>query len=102
MFKLVSLYTWPDDPEAFGQRLRSQHLPALRHLPGARRVALNYFHETPLGEPPYYAMTEIWFTTREDLERALETPEARAAEGALRVVRGLATTLYALEEVLDA
>jgi uncharacterized protein (TIGR02118 family) len=101
VFKLISLYTWPDDPPAFEQRFRSQHLPALRRLPGAHRVTISYFGDSPLGEPPYYAMTETWFRTREDLEKAAASAEAREAEAALRFARGLSTILYAQEEVLD-
>jgi hypothetical protein len=46
-------------------------------------------------------MTETWFSTREDLESAVASAEAREAEAALRFARGLATILYAREEVLD-
>jgi uncharacterized protein (TIGR02118 family) len=101
VFKLVSLYTWPDDVAEFDSRFRFLYLPALRALPGTQRLVISYFTETPLGEPPYYAMAEIWFASREQLERALLTGEAREAEAVLSFAPGIATTLYAIEEVLD-
>jgi uncharacterized protein (TIGR02118 family) len=101
VFKLVSLYTWPDDVAEFDHHFRGQHLTALHALPGLKRLAISYFTPTPLGEPPYYAMTEIWFASREDLEHALATRQAKEAQAALSFARGIATTLYATEEVLD-
>jgi uncharacterized protein (TIGR02118 family) len=101
VFKLVSLYTWPDDIAEFDRRFRSKHVPALHALPGLQRLAISYFTDTPLGEPPYYAMTEIWFASREDLEHALATRQAKDAQAAMGFARGIATTLYATEEVLD-
>jgi uncharacterized protein (TIGR02118 family) len=101
VFKLVSLYTWPDEVAEFDRRFRSQHLPALQALPGIQRLTTSYFAETPLGEPPYYAMTEAWFATREHLEQALVTRQAKEAEAVLSFAHGIATTLYATEEVLD-
>jgi uncharacterized protein (TIGR02118 family) len=101
VFKLVSLYTWPDDVSEFDRRFRSKHLPALQALPGLQRLAISYFTDTPLGEPPYYAMTEIWFASREDLEYAMATHQAKEAQSALSFARGIATTLFATEEVLD-
>src|SRR5579862_1304677 len=98
MFKLVALFTWPDDVAEFDHRFRTQHLPALHALPGIHRLAISHFTDTPLGEPPYYAMTEIWFSSREDLEHALATRQAKEAQAALSFARGIATTLYATEE----
>jgi uncharacterized protein (TIGR02118 family) len=78
--KLVVLYTQPDDPDAFEQHYREQHMPLARAIPGVQRIDTGLIiAEADGGDPLWYRITELYFTDRPALDAGLASPEAQAA-----------------------
>jgi len=95
MVKLVSLYTYPDDPLAFEARLATEHLPYLRTVPGIQRLRWPAPSVGHWAAPPYYLMVELYFVSSEALQLAIDSPRYALAVRALRFAAGLATVFFA-------
>jgi len=52
MYKLLVLYPYPDDPQAFLDYYRQHHLPLVKQLPGSA------------GDPDFGQPPSIWRQTR--------------------------------------
>ena len=78
--KILVFYTQPDDPDAFEQHYRDQHMPLVHAIPGLQRVETGrIIAEADGGDPLWYRITELYFADRAALDTALATPEAQAA-----------------------
>src|SRR5919202_3460703 len=98
MVKLVALYRKPEDIESFERAYFDTHLPLVQKIPGLQRVELNRVVGAPRGEPDFYLISELYFETRADLERAMTSPENIAAgKNLMSFARGLVSFLYAEE-----
>lgn len=79
MVKLIALYTRPDDVEAFERHYREVHTPLVRRMPGLRRLEVSRISGSPMGEPRYYLLAEMYFDDADALTAALNSDEGRAA-----------------------
>ena len=79
MVKLVVMYKKPADVEAFEKHYRETHLPLARKMPGVRRLDVSHFTGSPVGEPKYYMMAEVFFDDKASMMAALGSPEGKAA-----------------------
>ncbi len=79
MFKLVAIYTTPDDVEAFENHYREIHTPLVRKMPGLKKLELSRFFGAPQGDARYYMMAEMYFADKDALFAALKSDEGKAA-----------------------
>jgi uncharacterized protein (TIGR02118 family) len=80
MAKLVALYKKPADAAAFDAYYHSKHLPIAKEVPGLRRYEVNAGPVgTPQGPAPYHVVALMTFDSLDAIQRALTSPEGRAA-----------------------
>jgi uncharacterized protein (TIGR02118 family) len=93
-FEIVVCYGQPDDLAAFDDYYRTTHLPLARQVPGLSELSWGRCASLTGDAPPYYAVANLRFDTDEALQKALASPEMKAAG---RDVRNFATggaTMY--------
>lgn len=80
MMKVTVLYGHPENPESFEKYYHNIHLPIAGKMKGVDRLELTKFISGAGGrEPEYYRMAELYFTSREQMEKSLESAEGQAA-----------------------
>lgn len=79
MIKLVVMYPWPDDPEAFRRHYVERHVPLCRAMPGAVRASYAFQPATVQGEPQWFCIYEAEYPDEASLRASLESPEGRRA-----------------------
>jgi uncharacterized protein (TIGR02118 family) len=79
--KLTVLYTKPKDPDAFNTYYLSKHMPLVMKIPGLQRTEVATILPPPPDQPapPYWRITELYFQSAEDLQKALASEEGKAA-----------------------
>lgn len=98
MHKLVALYRKPQDPQAFDRAYFDTHIPLLKLVPGLQRVELSRVTGALGGETDLYLIAEMYFPDQETMDRALASPENRAAgKNLMSFAKGLVTFLVAQE-----
>lgn len=66
--KLVVLYPYPKDVEAFEKAYTAEHVPLVAEkVSGVTRYVLSRALGTPEGTPPFYLMAELYFPSVEVL-----------------------------------
>ncbi len=78
MYKVIGIIKRPEDMdfEAFRQWWLTEHAPKVQQWPGLVRYAINLC-TTP--DQPFDGVAEVWFESREAMERVFETPEGQRA-----------------------
>jgi uncharacterized protein (TIGR02118 family) len=99
MTKLLALYKKPDDEQAFLQHYEQVHLPLVRQVPGLAKAVVNRVVGSPMGgEAPYFLIAEMHYPDRETFDRAMASPENRAAgKDLMSFAKGLVTLLVVEE-----
>ncbi len=66
--KLVVLYPYPKDVEAFEKAYTAEHVPLVAEkVPGVAQYVLSRALGMPKGTPPFYLMAELYFPSVEVL-----------------------------------
>jgi uncharacterized protein (TIGR02118 family) len=78
MVKLVALYRMPVDPAPFDEHYFGTHIPLVEKYPGLRRLEVTRVTGAPIGETKFHLMAEMYFDTRDAMDRALASPEGKA------------------------
>jgi uncharacterized protein (TIGR02118 family) len=100
MVKLVALYKQPEDKKAFDDHYFGTHLPLANKMPGLIKTKVTKFTETPMGtEPPFYLKAEMFFENKESLQKAMSSPEGKAAAKDVMFFAGKLVTMMVGEEV---
>src|ERR1700730_15014 len=78
--RLTVLYGQPADPAAFDRYYWNVHIPLARKMRGWLRWTVEPVLPAP-GDPPspYHMVVGLYAESRDEMERILATPEARAA-----------------------
>lgn len=79
MVKLIAIYSKPEDLAAFDRHYREVHTPLARKMPGLQKLEVSAIRASPMGEPRYHLMAEMYFADRAALDAAMASPEGRAA-----------------------
>ena len=78
MHRVTIQYDLPQDPEAFDEHYFDHHMPLVAPIPGLH--AFTWSKPRPLGgEMSVYLVAQLDFDGPQALERALASPEMRAA-----------------------
>ncbi len=79
MMKVTVLYSHPTSPEDFEKYYADTHLPLAAKLQGVDHLELTKFVDGPEGDKPaFYRMAELYFTTQEQMNVSLGSPEGLA------------------------
>ena len=79
MYKVTVLYEHPSDIDFFEQYFREHHLPLAQSMPGVSRIEITKFHSSADGgKPEYYRMSEIFFSSKSQMEATMGSPEGQA------------------------
>ena len=98
MYKLTVLYGHPTDAEAFETYYKEKHLPLVDTVEGIEKVELTKLLGTPDGKKAdYYRMAELYFTSLEQMQETMASPEGQAtvndlsnfATGGVNVIVGI-------------
>jgi uncharacterized protein (TIGR02118 family) len=78
--KLTVLYAKPKDPDAFNKYYLNKHMPLVAKIPGLKRteVATILPPAPNQPEPPYWRITELYFQSVDDLQKAFASEEGKA------------------------
>ena len=77
--KVVVLYPYPKDQEAFEKAYTEEHIPLVaKSLPRLSKVIYTRVLMSPTGAAPYYRMAELYYPSLEALQADNSTPEAQA------------------------
>jgi len=98
MLKLTVLYGHPTDAEVFEKYYKEKHLPLAATMEGVEKLELTKFMGTPDGQKAdYYRMAELYFTSSEQMQETMSSPEGQAtvndlsnfATGGVNVIVGI-------------
>ncbi len=78
MVKLVALYKNPPEVEEFDKHYDAVHIPLARKYPGLRKLEVTRITGAPIGETKFHSMAEMYFDSREELDKALVSQEGKA------------------------
>ena len=68
------------DVDRFSRYWRETHAPIAARIPGLRGYVQNHARSGPDGTaPPYDAIAEMWFDSKDAMQIALGTPEGQRA-----------------------
>lgn len=102
--KIVVLYPYPKDQEAFEKAYTEEHMPLVaKSLPRLTKAVYARVLMSPAGASPYCRITELHYPTLEALQADFSTPEAQAlgAHAASISTGGIAFSLVCDEEVVS-
>jgi uncharacterized protein (TIGR02118 family) len=100
--KLVVLYPYPKDQEAFEQAYTSEHIPMVaRKLTRCTKAIYTRVLMSPQGASPYCRIAEMHYPSLEALQADFSTPEAQelGAHAASISTGGMAISLVCEEEI---
>jgi uncharacterized protein (TIGR02118 family) len=97
MYKLIALYTQPDDPQAFLAHYNEVHMPLVAQTPGLVSAQINRVEANIMGgESPYFLIAEMTYPDKATFDTAMASPENRAAgKDLMSFARGKVTLLAA-------
>ncbi|HSF54760.1 MAG TPA: EthD family reductase [Algoriphagus sp.] len=79
MIKVTALYGPPVDPSAFESYYFSTHMNLVQQIKNLIKAETTKFLPGPDGvNPPYYRMAELYFSSLEEFQKALGSPEGAA------------------------
>lgn len=80
MIKATLLYGHPADPDAFEKYYAETHLPLAAKMPGVDKLELTKFIAAPDGsKAAYYRQADLHFSSPEQLQQTMASPEGQAA-----------------------
>ncbi|MGB2869819.1 MAG: EthD family reductase [Bacteroidota bacterium] len=97
MVKLVAMYKTPENKPAFDAHYHDIHTPLVKKWPGLRKLEVASITGAPIGEPRHYLMAEMYFDNQDAMQRALASPEGKAAARDVMDFAGSLVTMFFAE-----
>jgi len=99
VYKLIGILKRPEGVtiEAFHQWWLQEHATLVKRFPGLKKYAVNL---TTNGDQRFDGVAEVWFDSKEDLERVFSTPEGQAARQSATGHSGELAILFTQEHVI--
>lgn len=98
MVRLIALYSAPEDPVAFDAYYREVHAPIVRRYPKLRGMRLVMADGLGGRAAAFYAMAEMSFDSRADLDEALASEAGRESGRDLRNFAQAGVTLFVADD----
>jgi len=96
--RLIALYSPPEDPAAFDAHYRDVHEPIVRRYPNLRGMRLTRAEGLGDRPAPFYAIAEMTFDSRADLDAALASDAGRESGRDLRNFAGAGVSLFIADD----
>lgn len=100
---MVVLYRRPGmSPADFRRHLEQVHAPLAKNLPSLKMYVQNYPHaDTKRALPPWDAIVELYFESRDSMEAAWASPQGAASDADLPSFADMTRTTWSVvEEVI--
>jgi len=78
MIKLIALFRKPADTAEFDKHYNEVHTPLVKKYPDMRKLEITRITGAPIGETKYYLVCEMYWDSKDDMDKALASPEGRA------------------------
>lgn len=78
MIKFVILFRTPDDPDTF-ENTYNDFLALVERMPAIHRRQVALTLGSPLGQPPYYRILELYYESQAYLQASLLSPAGQEA-----------------------
>ena len=78
MFSALILFGFPADSRAFEEHFAQNYRPLLRLVPHLQGLVINHMAGAAKGEPPFYAIVEMQFSSEEAMQSGLNSEEGQA------------------------
>jgi len=79
MYKLIALFTKPDNVEEFDKHYDEIHAPLMKKVPGLEKLVVSRNLRAFGGEAPYYLIAEMHFADKDAFKAAMASEENKAA-----------------------
>jgi uncharacterized protein (TIGR02118 family) len=99
MYKLIALFTKPEDVEEFEQRWSNEFVGLAEKMPGLRRATVSHIEGGPAGPLPYHLIHEFYFDDKDALLKAMTSPEGTSAARCLMDIAASEVTLMFAEHM---
>jgi uncharacterized protein (TIGR02118 family) len=96
--RLIALYSPPDDPAAFDAYYRDIHAPIVKRYPNLRGMHLTKADGIGGRSAPFYALAEMRFDSRADLDAALASDAGRESGRDLRNFAQAGVSLFVADD----
>ena len=89
MIKVVAMYRKPKDTKDFDEKYFGTHVPLTNKLPGLKKVEISKVTSSSVpGDDEWYLVADLYFDTKEDMDKAMSSPEAKEARANIRSFAG--------------
>jgi uncharacterized protein (TIGR02118 family) len=78
MIKLIALYRRPTDVAEFDKHYDTIHTPLVKKYPAMLKLEITRITGAPIGETKYHLLSEMYWDTKDEMDKALGSPEGRA------------------------
>ncbi len=78
MIKLIALFRKPADTAEFDKHYNEVHTPLVKKYPGMRKLEITRITGAPIGETKYHLLCEMYWDSKDDMDKALASSEGRA------------------------
>jgi uncharacterized protein (TIGR02118 family) len=79
MYKLIAMFTAPDNVEEFDKHYNEVHAPLMKQVPGLERLVVSRNLRAFGGDAPYYLIAEMHFADKDSFKTAMASEENKAA-----------------------
>jgi uncharacterized protein (TIGR02118 family) len=79
MYKLIALFTPPENVEEFDAHYNDVHAPLMKQVPGLERLVVSRNLRAFAGESPYYLIAEMHFADKDAFKAAMQSDQNKAA-----------------------
>ena len=98
MVRLIALYSPPDDLAAFDAHYRDIHTPIVQRYPKLRGMRMTRADGVGGRTAPFYAMAEMRFDSRADLDEAMASEAGRESGRDLRNFAQAGVSLFVADD----
>jgi len=96
--RLIAVYSTPEDAAAFDAHYRDVHAPIVRRYPKLRGMSLTRADGVGGRPPAVYAIAEMRFDSRADLDGALASEAGRESGRDLRNFAQAGVTMFVADD----
>ncbi len=79
MYKLIAMFTPPENVEEFDRHYNDVHAPLMKQVPGLEKLVVTRNLRAFGADSPYYMVAEMHFADKESFKAAMASDENKAA-----------------------
>jgi uncharacterized protein (TIGR02118 family) len=95
MIKLVAMFKKRDDMSDFDKHYKDIHTSLVSKYPGLRKLEITHVTGAPIGDSKFYLMAEMYFDSKDAMDKAMASPEGKAvAKDLMSFAADIVTVFY--------